>query len=187
MNVIPTPLPGVLILEPRVFADERGFFLETYNAARFREAGIADAFVQDNHSRSRRGVLRGLHYQEPHAQGKLVRCSSGTIFDVAVDIRAGSPSFGKWFGLELSGENQRMLWVPPGYAHGFCALTDEADLIYKCTELYDAKSDRAIAWNDPAIGIRWPVADPVMSPKDASAPRLAEVTLLPAYEVAADR
>ena len=170
-----------------MFADERGFFLETYNAGRFRELGIGDAFVQDNHSRSRRGVLRGLHYQEPNAQGKLVRCSSGAIYDVAVDIRVGSPTFGKWYGVELSGENRRMLWVPPGYAHGFCALTDDADMIYKCTALYDAKSDRAIAWNDPAIGIRWPLADPIVSAKDAAAPHLAEATVLPTYAAAVTR
>jgi dTDP-4-dehydrorhamnose 3,5-epimerase len=187
LNVTQTPLPGVLLIEPRVFADERGFFLETYNAARFREIGIGDGFVQDNHSRSRRGVLRGLHYQEPNAQGKLVRCSAGAIYDVAVDIRVGSPTFGKWYGVELSGENRRMLWVPPGYAHGFCALTDDADMIYKCTALYDAKSDRAIAWNDPAIGIRWPLADPIVSEKDAAAPRLAEATVLPTYAAALSR
>ena len=177
----------MLLIEPRVFSDERGFFLETYNAARFRELGIADAFVQDNHSRSRRNVLRGLHYQEPNAQGKLVRCTAGAIYDVAVDIRVGSPAFGKWYGVELSAENRRMLWVPPGYAHGFCALTDDADMIYKCTALYDAKSDRAIRWNDPALGIRWPVTDPIVSAKDAAAPPLAEATVLPAFAAAVGR
>ena len=187
LNVTQTPLPGVLLIEPRVFADERGFFLETYNVARFRELGIAASFVQDNHSRSHRGVLRGLHYQEPNAQGKLVRCSSGSVYDVAVDVRVGSPAFGRWFGIELSGENRLMLWVPPGYAHGFCALTDDADLIYKCTELYDAKSDRAIRWNDPALGIEWPVTDPIVSAKDAAAPRLAEATVLPTYVAAVSR
>lgn len=181
MKVIETTLPGVLLLEPKVFRDARGFFLETYNAQRFREAGISPEFVQDNHSRSARGVLRGLHYQEPDPQGKLVRCSRGALFDVAVDIRAGSPHFGKWFGAELSEDNMRMLWVPPGFAHGFCALTDIADLMYKCTALYDAAADRAIAWNDPQIGIEWPIAEPLLSPKDAAAPRLRDAKMLPAY------
>ena len=181
LNVIETGLPGVLLLEPKVFSDARGFFLETYNAGHFRHIGIDGDFVQDNHSQSRRGVLRGLHYQEPNAQGKLVRCSRGVLFDVAVDIRVGSPHFGKWYGAELSEENMRMLWIPPGFAHGFCALSDPADLIYKCTALYDASSDRAIAWNDPDIGIEWPVSHPVLSPKDAEAPRLKDATILPSY------
>ncbi len=181
MNVIQTGLPGVLILEPKVFADERGFFLETYHAARFREAGIAAPFVQDNHSRSKRGVVRGLHYQEPNAQGKLLRCTRGVLFDVAVDIRRGSPTFGRWFALELTEQNMRMLWVPPGFAHGFCALTDEADLIYKCTELYAPRHDRSILWNDPDIGIAWPVKDAVLSPKDADAPRLKDAAPLPRW------
>ena len=181
LNVLPTDLTGVLLLEPKVFADARGFFLETYNAARFRDIGIEYAFVQDNHSRSSRGVLRGLHYQEPKPQGKLVRCTRGTLFDVAVDIRVGSPQFGRWFGAELSEENQRMLWIPPGFAHGFCPLTDVADLMYKCTELYDAASDRAIAWNDPQIGIRWPIADPILSAKDAAAPTLHDAKVLPSF------
>jgi len=176
-----TPLPGVLLLEPKVFADTRGFFLETYNLARFRELGIGELFVQDNQSRSVRGVLRGLHYQEPKAQGKLVRCTRGALFDVAVDIRKGSPHFGKWFGVELTEENMRMLWVPPGFAHGFCATSDIADLSYKCTELYDAKSDQAIVWNDPDIGIEWPLRDPLLSPKDAAAPRLKDATVLPRF------
>jgi dTDP-4-dehydrorhamnose 3,5-epimerase len=176
-----TGLPGVLLIEPKVFADARGFFLETYNAARFKEIGVGAAFVQDNQSRSARGVLRGLHYQEPNPQGKLVRCTRGVLFDVAVDIRKGSPHFGKWFGAELSEENLRMLWIPPGFAHGFCAMSDVADLSYKCTELYDAKSDRAILWNDPDIGIEWPVAGPVLSPKDAAAPRLKDATALPPF------
>jgi dTDP-4-dehydrorhamnose 3,5-epimerase len=174
-----TSLPGVLLIEPKVFADARGFFLETYNSARFREIGIDRPFVQDNQSRSARGVLRGLHYQEPNPQGKLVRCTRGALFDVAVDIRRSSRHFGKWFGLELSEENMRMLWIPPGFAHGFCALTDLADLSYKCTELYDAQSDRAILWNDPDIGIEWPSRQPLLSPKDAAAPRLKDATILP--------
>jgi len=154
--------------------------METYRIDAFREAGIADEFVQDNHSRSARGVLRGLHYQEPNAQGKLVRCTRGAIFDVAVDIRRGSATFARWFGLELSDANKRMLWIPPGFAHGFCALEDGSDLVYKCTTLYDANADRAILWNDPNIGIDWPVKDPVLSAKDAGAPRLADALILPA-------
>ena len=176
-----THLPGVLLLEPKVFADARGFFLETYNAARFRDIGIDDAFVQDNHSRSSRGVLRGLHYQEPKPQGKLVRCTRGNLFDVAVDIRVGSPQFGKWFGVELSEENMRMLWIPPGFAHGFCPLTDVADLMYKCTEIYDASADRAILWKDPEIAIRWPIENPVLSQKDAAAPLLKDARVLPSF------
>jgi len=179
--VTPTALPGVLLLEPALHRDDRGFFMETYRADEFRDAGIAVGFVQDNHSRSRRGVLRGLHYQEPNPQGKLVRCPRGALFDVAVDIRVGSPHFGKWFGVELSEDNRLMLWVPPGFAHGFCALTDEADLVYKCTALYDASADRSLAWNDPAIGIEWPLAEPVVSAKDAAAPRLGEAKVLPSY------
>ena len=181
MNVIQTPLPGVLLIEPRVFSDDRGFFLETWSSARFAEAGIALPFVQDNHSRSKRGVLRGLHYQRPNPQGKLVRCSRGAIFDVAVDIRVGSPNFGKWYGAELSESNRRMLWIPPDFAHGFCALTDDADVLYKCTALYDGKADRSILWNDPDIGIEWPVPNPLLSPKDAAAPRLKDAPVLPAY------
>jgi len=179
LNVRETSLPGVLIVEPKVFGDARGFFMETYRLDAFRDAGIADEFVQDNHSRSARGVLRGLHYQEPNPQGKLVRCTRGALFDVAVDIRRGSPTFARWFGLELSDANKRMLWIPPGFAHGFCALEDESDLVYKCTTLYDANADRAILWNDPEIGIDWPIKEPVLSKKDAGAPRLADADPLP--------
>jgi dTDP-4-dehydrorhamnose 3,5-epimerase len=181
LNFLPTSLPGVLLIEPEVFGDDRGFFMETYRLDGFRAAGITDAFVQDNHSRSARGVLRGLHYQEPNAQGKLVRCTRGAIFDVAVDIRRGSPTFGKWFGIELSDANKLMLWVPPGFAHGFCAMEDGSDLVYKCTTLYDPPSDRAILWNDPEIGIEWPIEVPVLSGKDTKAPRLAEAMALPTY------
>ena len=177
LKVIETTLPGVLLIEPKVFGDERGFFMETYHAERFREIGIDAPFVQDNHSRSARGVLRGLHYQEPNPQGKLVRCPRGAIFDVAVDIRRGSPAFAKWFGVELSEENKKMLWVPPGFAHGFCALTDVAELVYKCTALYSPADERSIVWNDPQIGIEWPIAEPLLSPKDAAAPTLAEAAL----------
>jgi dTDP-4-dehydrorhamnose 3,5-epimerase len=181
LKVTESPLPGVLILEPRVFADDRGYFLETYNADRFREAGITRPFVQDNHSTSRRGVLRGLHYQEPSPQGKLVRCSRGAVFDVAVDIRVGSPHFGKWFGLELTAANKTMLWIPEGFAHGFCATSEEADVAYKCTAFWDAPADRSIVWNDPDLAITWPVEAPLLSPKDAAAPRLREATVLPTY------
>lgn len=181
MNVIQTSLPGVLLLQPKVYRDDRGFFLETYRTDRFREIGIPDTFVQDNHSRSQRGVLRGLHYQEPNAQGKLVRCPRGAIFDVAVDIRKGSPHFGKWFGVELNETNQQMLWVPAGFAHGFCALADGTDVLYKVTALYDPSGDRSILWNDPEIGIEWPVSDPRLSPKDAAAPRLRDAASLPSY------
>ena len=181
MNVIETSLPGVLILEPRVFADDRGFFMETYQSERFRDAGIDAIFVQDNHSRSVRGVLRGLHYQEPNAQGKLVRCTKGALFDVAVDVRIGSPHFGKWAAFELSEENKRMAWVPPGFAHGFCVMSEVADLVYKCTALYDAKNDRSILWNDPDLAIAWPLAKPLLSPKDAAAPRLKDAPVLPRF------
>jgi dTDP-4-dehydrorhamnose 3,5-epimerase len=174
----------VLLIEPKVFGDERGFFMETYRVDAFRAAGIPDTFVQDNHSRSARGVLRGLHYQEPNAQGKLVRCTRGAIFDVAVDIRRGSPSFGRWFGIELSDANKLMLWIPPGFAHGFCAMEEGSDLVYKCTALYDASADRAIVWNDPAIGIEWPVAEPILSKKDAAAPPLSAAAPLPTADKA---
>jgi dTDP-4-dehydrorhamnose 3,5-epimerase len=177
LNFIETSLPGVILIEPKVLADDRGFFLESYHLGRFRENGLDATFVQDNHSRSRRGVLRGLHYQEPNGQGKLVRCTRGVLFDVAVDIRRGSPAFGKWYSVEISEENKKMLWIPAGFAHGFCALTDEADLLYKCTALYDAKSDRSILWNDPEIGIQWPLADPILSPKDSDAPLLRDAVL----------
>jgi dTDP-4-dehydrorhamnose 3,5-epimerase len=175
-----TALPGVILIEPKVFGDDRGFFMETYHFEKFRDNGIPDVFLQDNHSRSARGVLRGLHYQEPNAQGKLVRCTRGALFDVAVDIRRGSPSFGRWYGVELSEENRLMLWIPPGFAHGFCALSDGADLVYKCTTLYDAASDRGIVWNDPEIGIEWPITSPLLSPKDAAAPHLRDA-VLPSY------
>ncbi len=155
--------------------------METYRLDAFGAAGISAPFVQDNHSRSARGVLRGLHYQEPNAQGKLVRCTRGAIFDVAVDIRRGSPTFSQWFGIELSDANKLMLWVPPGFAHGFCAMEEGSDLVYKCTTLYDPTSDRAILWNDPEIGIVWPIGEPVLSARDTSAPRLADAAVLPIY------
>ncbi len=174
MKVIDTPLPGVKLIEPRVFGDDRGFFLESWNARSFADAGLDLDFVQDNHSRSARGVLRGLHYQLKNPQGKLVRVTSGAVFDVAVDVRRSSPHFGRWVGYELSDVNKRMLWVPPGFAHGFVVLSDSADFLYKCTQLYDGSDDRGIRWNDPAVGIDWPLAGitPQLSDKDAAAPLL---------------
>ena len=177
MNVIPTAIPDVLIFEPKVFGDERGFFFESFNTKVFTQAvGYAVEFAQDNHSRSRKGVLRGLHYQlAPHAQGKLVRVVQGAVFDVAVDIRPGSLHFGKWAGVELSEQNKRLLWIPPGFAHGFLTLTDSADFLYKATDYYAPQAERCIAWNDADIGIQWPLeADPLVSPKDALGARLAE-------------
>jgi dTDP-4-dehydrorhamnose 3,5-epimerase len=170
-----TPLPGVQLIEPKVFGDDRGFFLESWNAAAFAAAGLDLSFVQDNHSRSARGVLRGLHYQIVEPQGKLVRVVSGAVFDVAVDIRRSSPHFGRWTGAELSADNKRMLWVPPGFAHGFIVLSETADFLYKCTTLYAPAHERSIAWDDPAIGVDWPLdGAPTLSAKDAGAPRLAD-------------
>lgn len=166
-----TDLPGVLIVEPKVFGDDRGFFMESWNARAFEAAGLAGPWVQDNHSRSARGVLRGLHYQVRQTQGKLVRATAGAVFDVVVDLRRSSPAFGKWMGLELSAENKRMLWVPPGFAHGFLTLTDTADFQYKCTDYYAPEWERALLWNDPAIGIEWPLEtgrQPSLSAKDAA-------------------
>ncbi|MDB4888769.1 MAG: rfbC [Gemmatimonadetes bacterium] len=170
-TVTPTELPGVLVLEPQVFADDRGFFYESFNARDFEAAtGVRDAFVQDNHSRSRRGVLRGLHYQIQRPQGKLVRVLSGEIFDVAVDMRRPSPTFGRWVGLTLSAENKRQLWVPAGFAHGFVVLSDVAEVLYKTTEYRYAEHERSLLWSDPTIGIHWPVAGtPTLASKDAAA------------------
>ena len=167
MKVRETPLPGVLVVEPKVFRDDRGFFIETFSTRTLSGSGIPAFFVQDNHSRSTRGVLRGLHYQLATPQGKLVHAARGSIFDVAVDIRVGSPTFRKWFGVELSDENLWSLWIPPGFAHGFCVLSDVADVIYKCSTLYDASDDRGVKWNDERIGIEWPVSDPIVSEKDS--------------------
>lgn len=174
MKVIETDLPGVLILEPTVYGDARGWFMETFNAAVFREHGLPDVFVQDNHSLSRYGVVRGLHYQLREPQGKLVRCSRGVIRDVAVDIRRESPTFGKWTAAELTGENRMMMWIPARFAHGFAVLSETAEVIYKCTTLWHAESDRSILWNDPDIGIDWGVASPQISTKDAAGKRLSE-------------
>ncbi|MEO8274845.1 MAG: dTDP-4-dehydrorhamnose 3,5-epimerase [Thermoanaerobaculia bacterium] len=182
MKLLSTPLPGVMLVEAQVFRDDRGFFLEVWNAGKFAAQGLDIAFVQDNHSLSQQGTLRGLHVQLPNAQGKLVRCTEGTIFDVAVDIRAGSPGFGQWYGVELSAGNFRQLWIPPGFAHGFCVTSARAQVEYKCTTLYEPAADLAIAWNDPAIGIEWPVEKPLLSTKDAAAPRLEALTeRLPRY------
>lgn len=178
-QVTPTAIPDVLILEPKVFGDARGFFVESYNQQDFVQATGLDAhFVQDNHSRSSKGVLRGLHYQlPPHAQGKLVRCVRGAVFDVAVDIRKNSPTFGQWVGVELTEDNHRQLWIPPGMAHGFVTLTDSADFFYKTTDFYAPTHDRGIAWNDPAVGISWPELGLTLqlSAKDQAARRLADM------------
>ena len=175
MIVKETPLPGLLVIEPRVFRDDRGFFWETHHASRYAEAGIADPFIQDNASRSTRGTLRGLHYQLERPQGKLVWVVRGEVFDVAVDIRKSSPTFGKWFGLRLSGEEPKQLYIPPGFAHGFCVLSDSADFVYKCTNLYAPDDERGIRWNDPDIGIEWPIAQPLFSDKDQRFQMLRDV------------
>lgn len=187
MRFSETDLPGVVLVEPTVHRDERGFFLETYHRAKYTDGGIDAAFVQDNHSRSEKGILRGLHAQGRRPQGKLVRAVEGAIFDVAVDIRRGSPTYAKWVGVVLSADNFHQLWVPPGFAHGFCVLTDSAQVEYKCTELYDPADEIAVAWDDPEIAIAWPVEDPTLSPKDAAAPRLGDVEELPVYPEAAIR
>ena len=184
LTTIPTAIPDVLILEPRVFGDARGFFVETFNQRSFQQAtGLDVNFVQDNHSRSAQGVLRGLHYQRaPHAQGKLVRVTSGRVFDVAVDIRADSPSFGRWVGIELSEDNHRQLWIPPGLAHGFLVLSEYADLLYKTTAYYAPVHEQAIAWDDIELGIDWPLEGraPIVSARDAAAPGLHAAGLKPA-------
>jgi dTDP-4-dehydrorhamnose 3,5-epimerase len=174
VTVTPAPeLPEVLIVEPRVFRDERGFFVETYHAPRYRAAGIDVTFVQDNHSRSTRGTLRGLHWQvAPHAQAKLIRVLAGEILDVAVDIREDSPTRGRWAAVPLSADNFRQLFVPVGFAHGFLVLSDEADIEYKCSDVYDPASERGLMWNDPALGISWPIADPILSGRDRAHPPL---------------
>lgn len=175
MNVIKTDIQDVLVFEPKVFGDDRGFFFESFSQKVFEEAvGRKVQFVQDNHSKSCKGVLRGLHYQlEPHAQGKLVRCVVGEVFDVAVDIRVSSPTFGKWVGVNLSAENKQQLWIPEGFAHGFLVLSEMAEFVYKTTNYYHPESDRGIMWNDPDIAINWPLAtQPILSEKDENHPRL---------------
>jgi dTDP-4-dehydrorhamnose 3,5-epimerase len=176
MEVATTTLPGVLILTPRVFGDDRGHFLESWNERTFHALGLDFRFVQDNQSRSAQWVLRGLHYQLRQPQGKLVRCVKGAIFDVAVDLRKGSPTFSRWVGVELTEQNHRMLWIPPGFAHGFLSLSEGAEVLYKVTDFYDGTSDRSVVWSDPTIGIHWPLPSgttPLLSAKDAGASTLA--------------
>lgn len=177
MQVEDTPLAGVKLLTPRVFGDDRGFFMETFNRRAAAGAGIPTDFAQDNHSCSQHGVLRGLHYQYPTWQGKLVRVVVGEVFDVAVDIRPDSPTYGQWFGAHLSAENKRQMYVPEGFAHGFCVTSGDAHVLYKCTTLYVPEEDAGVLWNDPDIGIQWPVDEPVLSEKDSNAPRLKDIRL----------
>jgi len=182
MKFLPTALPGVILIQPDVYRDGRGFFLETYHERKYAEGGIPGPFVQDNHSHSARGTLRGLHAQRLRPQGKLVRAVEGEMFDVAVDIRRGSPTFSRWVGFTLSGENFHQLWIPPGFAHGFCALSERVHVEYKCTDFYDPEDEVAVAWNDPEIAIAWPVESPALSSRDARAPRLAAMLdVLPVY------
>lgn len=181
MRATPLDHPEVLLIEPDVFPDPRGFFMETFHAVKYAEHGLPAVFLQDNHSRSSRGVLRGLHYQLNNPQGKLVRVVSGEVFDVAVDIRRGSPWFGKWVGAILSEENHRQIYVPPGFAHGFCTLSEHADFLYKCTDLYAPGDEYGIAWDDPEIAIEWPEMDYLISDKDLANPLLTESNHLPEY------
>jgi dTDP-4-dehydrorhamnose 3,5-epimerase len=174
MKVTATENPGVMLIEPDVFRDPRGFFMETFHAGKFRNHGLPEAFVQDNHSRSAHGVLRGLHYQLKHPQGKLVRAVTGEVLDVAVDIRKGSPFFGAWVGVVLSEENRKQMYIPPGFAHGFCVLSEQADVLYKCTDFYTPGDEYGIAWDDPDIGIEWPRLDYLLSDKDRRYPRLKD-------------
>lgn len=187
MKITNLNLSGALLIEPDVYTDERGFFLETWHEPRYRDNDFPDiSFVQDNHSRSVRGVLRGLHYQSEFPQGKLVQVTYGRVFDVAVDIRVGSPDFGRWVGHELSDENHLQLWIPPGFAHGFCVLSESADLTYKCTEIYRSANDLGIIWNDERISIQWPIGDPLLSDKDRSLPSLSDAERaggLPVFKV----
>jgi dTDP-4-dehydrorhamnose 3,5-epimerase len=176
MKAYESALNGVLILEPRVFADDRGFFLECYQARRFREVGLDAPFVQDNHSRSSRGVLRGLHFQRTQPQGKLVYVVRGHIFDVVVDIKKSSPTFGQYVSVELNDANHRQIYVPPGYAHGFCVISDVADVVYKCTDYYDPSDEGGLIWNDPQVNIEWPIAEPILSAKDQRYPTLEALT-----------
>jgi dTDP-4-dehydrorhamnose 3,5-epimerase len=175
MKVLPTRLKGLVVLEPKVFKDTRGFFLEYFRAEAFAQAGVRGPFVQDNHSRSVQGTLRGFHGQLKKPQGKLVRVATGEIFDVAVDVRPSSPTFGQWEGWTLSEGNFRQMYVPPGFLHGFCVLSPTADVEYKCTEYYDAADEIGLLWNDPEIGVKWPIADPILSEKDKKLPKLADL------------
>ena len=181
MKVLPTGHPEVLLIEPDIFRDERGFFMESFHAGKYPQHGIPGEFRQDNHSRSTRGVLRGLHYQLEHPQGKLVRVVNGEVLDVVVDIRKGSPRFGEAVSVVLSADNLRQLYVPPGFAHGFCTLSEQADFLYKCTELYAPGDEYGIAWNDPDIDINWPQLDFFLSDKDRQNPRLCDSDSLPVY------
>lgn len=189
MNVIETGLPGALVLEPKVFPDPRGYFFETYNLKRYQELGITNEFVQDNMSYSVKGTLRGLHYQYPHSQAKLVQVLSGEVFDVAVDIRAGSPAFGQWFGITLSSENKKQLFIPKGFAHGFCVLSEHALFSYKCDDFYAPECEHGIIWSDPSLGIDWPVKEPVISAKDEKYPSLNDIPKneLPVYNLTVTR
>ena len=181
MQIITTPIPDVLVLEPRVFGDERGFFFESWNQREFARLGLPAHFVQDIHSKSARGILRGLHYQTQQVQGKLVRVVAGEVFDVAVDMRRGSPTLGRWAGALLSAANRRMMWIPPGFAHGFYVTADSAEFVYKCTDFYAPEHEVALRWDDPAIGIPWPLVDgqpPLLSAKDAAGLSFAEAPKL---------
>ncbi len=183
MRFVSTRLPEVIVVEPDVHRDDRGFFFEVYHGRKYAGGGIDLPFVQDNHSRSAGGILRGLHGQRRHPQGKLVRVIAGEIFDVAVDVRRGSPRFGNWVGVELSGENFKQLYVPPGFLHGFCVLSETADVEYKCTDFYDAEDEIGARWNDPSIAIEWPIGEPQLSAKDAALPLLADIEdALPTFE-----
>ena len=184
MEIVKTKLPGVIVFEPKIFGDKRGFFLETFRNDVLLDAGIDTQFVQDNHSRSSKGVLRGMHYQMTQTQGKLVRVATGAVFDVAVDVRHGSPTFGEWYGTQLDEDNMRMMYVPPGYAHGFVVLSDTTDFLYKCTDYYHPQSEQGIAWDDPDIGINWPIEEVTLSEKDKKNSRLKDqpVDMLPEFK-----
>ena len=183
MKITQTRIPEVLIIEPDVFGDSRGFFMETWHARKYAELGLNVDFVQDNHSRSSKGILRGLHYQLKHPQGKLVRVTNGAVFDVAVDVRKGSPTFGQWVSVELTGDNHKQFYVPPGFAHGFCVLSESADFLYKCTDFYAPEYEHGILWSDPDIGIDWPASDFTISDKDAQNKLLRNMEdKLPIYE-----
>lgn len=182
MKFIKTHLPGVIVIEPTVHSDERGFFFESYHQQKYQEGGISEIFVQDNHSRSNQGVLRGLHLQRKHPQGKLVRVIEGEVFDVCVDVRVGSPTFGEWFGVNLSAENFKQLYVPPQFAHGFCVLSKTVQFEYKCTDFYHPEDEMGILWKDSDIGIKWPIKEPLLSRKDQDNPSLKELmSRLPCY------
>ncbi len=182
MKFSPTTLPGVLLIEPRVHGDHRGFFMETFRRDLCDQAGIP-LLVQDNHSRSGKNTLRGLHFQHPYGQGKLIRVVEGAVYDVLVDVRAGSPTFGKWEGHELSGENKRQLWIPPGFAHGFCVLSERVDFLYKCSDYYHPETEMTLLWNDPDVGVQWPVSDPILSDKDSAGIPLRDLPRLPEFVV----